>query len=674
MNLTLTNPGRQKLFIFFALLLTLILLISVLLPISVKAQETKTIVRVGWYESPFNTTDELGRRSGYAYDYQQKIAAYTGWTYEYVEGSWSDLLQMLIDGRIDLMSDVSYTPQRAEKMHFSALPMGEEEYYLYIDPDNKEISAEDYSTFNGKKIGVNKDSVMVRIFKEWEEANGVDAELVELTGTEEENLESLSGGSIDMYLSLDGFFDKEKAVPICRIDSSDFYFAVSNFHPELVVELNNAMNRIQSEIPDYNRQLSARYLQNAGLNLYLNTEESEWLSGHGPIRVGYQDNYLAFCATDPETGELTGALKDYLNAAGSCLENARLEFEAVGYPTAEAAMEAMKNGDVDCVFPTNLTDYDGEIRGVFVTPALMRTEMAAVVREEDLQDFEGKERIIVAVNEGNPNYDMFLLDHFPQWRSIYYKDTPQCLKAVADGQADCILISSYRFNNIADLCRQYHLTTLSTGVEMDYCFAVDRDDTILYSILAKVSGAVPESTVDAALTYYYIEDSSPGFLDLIRQHLWIVILLIVILAAALTICIVLLYRARKNKKSADSSRQILTAEDFQLFDDLPISYSVYHVTHAEHSELYDAQIIYVNHKYEEYGGLPASAVIGHTVRELYPHITEEWFQAAGRAALGGEKVERDFVDTLSGRNFHYTVSQVISLGYCAITYIGAEVK
>ena len=84
-------------------MLALAVLAALALPIGAHAQEPEKIVRVGWFESPFNTTDELGRRSGYAYDYQQKIAAYTGWTYEYVTGSWPELLQMLKDGRIDLM-------------------------------------------------------------------------------------------------------------------------------------------------------------------------------------------------------------------------------------------------------------------------------------------------------------------------------------------------------------------------------------------------------------------------------------------------------------------------------------------------------------------------------------------------------------------------------------------
>jgi len=59
--------------------------------------ESKT-VRVGWYESPFNMTDEDGNRSGYAYEYQRKVASYTGWEYEYVEGSWVALFHMLENG------------------------------------------------------------------------------------------------------------------------------------------------------------------------------------------------------------------------------------------------------------------------------------------------------------------------------------------------------------------------------------------------------------------------------------------------------------------------------------------------------------------------------------------------------------------------------------------------
>ena len=75
---------------------------------TVNAKGSSKTVRVGWNEAPFYITDEVGRRSGYTYDYLQKIDAYTGWDYEYVEAGWSELMDMLKNGEIDMMGNISY--------------------------------------------------------------------------------------------------------------------------------------------------------------------------------------------------------------------------------------------------------------------------------------------------------------------------------------------------------------------------------------------------------------------------------------------------------------------------------------------------------------------------------------------------------------------------------------
>ena len=541
-----------------AMTLALALALASLTPVRALAQDYGKVVRVGWYESPFNTTDAFGRRSGYAYEYQQKISAYTGWIYEYVEGSWPELLQMLIDGRIDLLSDVSYTPERTESMLFSSLPMGSEEYSIFISPNNKEITLEDLSTFNGKKAGINKDSIQIEFFRDWAEQNGVQAEVVELLDPVERILEKLALGDIDMYVVLDGYLDVNRAVPICKVGASDFYFAVSKDRPELLADLNTAMARIQDENRYYNQQLYAKYFKVAGTDLYLSSAEKAWLTEHGTIRVGYQDNYLAFCAKDPKTGELTGALKDYLRAASDCLENAHIDFEAIAYPTAAAALEALKKGELDCVFPANLTDYDGEVQGYYMTPPLMRTDMSAVVRESAQNTFGKEERVTVAVNAGNTNYDMFLLDYFPNWRSIYFQDTQECLRAIADGKADCLLLSFFRYNNIADLCKKYHLIALSTGVELDYCFAVNRDSNLLYSILSKITGVIPAATVNSSLSYYFTEDAKSGLCELIQQNIGVI--MAVFAAVALLILYLILSNVRAGRK-AKAERQLISATE-----------------------------------------------------------------------------------------------------------------
>ena len=528
----------------------IIVLLLIVLSFSVSALESgQKTVRVGWHEAPYFIEDQYGRWSGYSYEYQCKIAAYTGWNYEYVFGTWSELMQMLLDGEIDMFSNLSYTEDRAQKVLYPSIPMGTEAYYVFVSPDNTEITSEDYMTLNGKRVGVTRGSFQKDAFLSWASDHGIEVDLVEMSCTDEQSIRLL-GKEFDAFVSVDVYGDPEWATPVCKIGSSDFYFAVSRNRQDLLIELEAAMNRIQDENKYYNEQLHDKYLSNMDTDRYLSAREQNWLDGHGKtIRVGYQDNYLAFCASDPDTGELTGALKDFLAYASTALDENVIDFQAVAYPTAGAAMEALKNGEVDCVFPANLTSYDSEVLGVVMTPALMTTEMDAVVRASEQKEFLRKENVSVAVNEGNTNYDMFLADHYPGWQRLYYPDTPTGLDAVAAGEADCVIISNYRYSNISKQCESLRLATVYTGVDMDYCLAVLKGETELYSILARIIKLVPDATVHTALTYYSTEDVRTTFWDVIEDNLHIILIGV---AVVLIVIIVLLgrtiYLDRKAKK------------------------------------------------------------------------------------------------------------------------------
>lgn len=43
---------------------------------------------------------------------------------------------MLINGELDIMSDVSYTEERAEHLLYPSVAMGSEEYYLFTGRDH----------------------------------------------------------------------------------------------------------------------------------------------------------------------------------------------------------------------------------------------------------------------------------------------------------------------------------------------------------------------------------------------------------------------------------------------------------------------------------------------------------------------------------------------------------
>ena len=543
-----------------ALALCLVLTTVLTLPLTVHAEESGKVVRVGWFESPFNTKDEYGRRSGYAYQYQQEIAAHTGWSYEYVEGSWSELMQMLIDGKIDLMSDVSFTEQRSALMLFPSLPMGTEEYYLYVSSDNSTFSRDNISGFDQKKIGVNKGSVQENFLIEWADANGINAELVELTGTSSQALTSLHNGELDAYVTLDGIVDPKAAVPICRIGASDFYFAVNQSRPDLLNELNSALSKIQEHNRYYNLQLNEKYISGTATNLFFNETEKKWLSEHNTIRVGYLKNNLAFCGTDTASGKLTGALGDCLSYASGMVQNYSLSFEPVGFSSISEAVEALNDGRIDCVFPVNFTKYDGEKLGLSVTPSLMNAEIYEIIRTVDKKDFAKKEKVTVAVIEKDINTETLLQQINPKWEKIYYPDIESCLEAVADEDADCVLLSNYRYNNLSRLCERHGLTPIATGTSVDYGFAVGRNEPGLYSILTQITGIIPSSKVSVALSSYMLENDNSTVVDFIKDHIAFVI---TVVAAVLLMILLMVFRILwvKNKAKLDEALIATTETD-----------------------------------------------------------------------------------------------------------------
>ena len=542
-----------------SLLLCLLLLAGIALTGSAAAKEKEPkVVRVGWYESAFHNTDSFGRKSGYGYVYQQRVAIYTGWTYEYVEGSWSELLEMLMAGELDLLTDVSYTPERAEKILYSAEPMGSEGYHVFISPDNREILPDDFSTLNGKKVCVNRNSIQERLFTEWCGEHGVEAEIV---GTAEKTpvlLEKLAEGEFDALVTLDTYANTADIVPVWKIGRAESFFGINKNRPDLKKDLDTAMNRLLGDNRDFNQQLAERFNRSGSVSSFVTPEEKKWIDEHGTIRVGYRDGFLPFCGTGEDGTTLTGALADYLKFAETCEKNARLEFETRGFKNSDDAIAALKNGEIDCVFPLSLSAYDGEQLGIVLTEPLVVSEIFATVRTNDTRGISRDEERTVAIVRGNPGYDAFVKDYFPNWKIAHYDDGDTAFRAVASGEADCGLATNYRIGSIGDALVKYKLSPLTTDGVMNAGFAVRREDDSLYSILNKVTRLYPDSDINTSLTRYAFQQKNVTVADLLREH-WLSILAVVALVV-IVILVLILWNLRTSARMEEGQQIISQAE------------------------------------------------------------------------------------------------------------------
>ena len=537
------------------IVLCFIIAITVFFPGTASAKEAdQKVVRVGWFDSSFYYWDQFGRRCGIAYEYQQKIAAYTGWTYEYVEDSWPNLMQMLINGEIDLLSDVSFKPERAEHMSFPDLPMGTESYYIYVAAGNRTLTADDLSSFQNSRIGVNKGSIQEGFLKDWAEKYGINIEIVPMVLDEDESLEMVTRGELDGYACIYSFSSEENVIPISRVGSSDYYFAVNKDRPDLLADLNHALAGIQDEDPYFNQRLTEERLYNTRTDAFLTLNQADWLTEHGSIRIGYRDNDLPFCQADKETGELTGALKDFLAHAANNLRSTDVRFEPVPYPTTEAAMEAMKAGEIDCVFPVYLSTYDSEESGIRLTNPAMKTEMNAVLRNSQGQSLSRDSRITFAVSAGDMNIETFIKAQYPLSDWKVYDSEKSCYEAVASGDADSALVSNYSVPYLSDTFEKYKLYNVPTGESMPLSFAVDSKNRDLYFLMNKTVIMTRSEDMASALASYMHSVKKVSFTEFLKDN-WIAVIAI-LLVVFLLVVFLLLQKLKAERKAYEHQRMM----------------------------------------------------------------------------------------------------------------------
>ena len=598
-----------------------------------RAEEGPKVVRVGWFDSSFCYWDEFGRRCGIDYEYQHKISAYTGWTYEYVEDSWPNLLQKLMNGEIDLLSDVSYKEERTEFIAYPDLPMGTETYYIYISSDNREISGERLKTFNGKRIGVNRGSVQEGFLKEWAEKNGIEIEIVPLTTAEDESMNLVRKKQIDGYAAIFSFNGSDRTVPVCRIGGSDYYYAVNKNRPDLLAELNMALAGIHDEDPYFNERLSEERMKDNRTNATLTPEQEEWLAAHSTIRIGYVENYLPFCETDRETGELKGALKDFLAHTRSNLGNREIiKFTATPYASVSAALEALHNGEVDSVFPVCLSYYDADTRGVWVTNPAMKTGINAVMRDSGEKALSRESTLTIAVTAGNLNIDTFIKEQYPACRILTFPDDAACYAAVTAGTADCMLISNYQLPDNEEAVKRHSLYSVPTGEHIPFSFAVKQTDRDLYFLLNKAVLMTNSEDMDSALASYMRVTRKASFSEFMQDN-WLIVTGFLILVFAVIIALLMLRLKAQRKANA---QQLLLEEAAEvaelkntitsLLDNMP------GMTFTKDAE--KGVYLACNQAFAEYARRKSpEEITGHTDAELFDGETVKRLAADDRMAL-----------------------------------------
>ena len=526
-------------------MLSLLLLLSAVLPVKAAAETASAkVVRVGSFEDTFNYVNEKGARKGYGYELLETLSGYTGWQFEYVTCDWSDCFEKLKNGEIDIIGGISYTEDRTQEMLFSDEPMGVEKYYLYADLSRADISASDFKTLNGKKIGVLMGTEPEVMLAEWEEKYGLKTEHVNISNNEDVK-QKLANHEIDCFVSLEESFWAERGIStITRVGESGIYYAINKNRPDIKEELDDAMRALDEAVPFYTADLYKRYFS-MDYTPILTGEEKAWLRKHGAIRMGFLASDSGVSTFDPATGEFTGVITDYIQFAADCLGNQELEFQLVGYDSKEAELDALKSGEIDMIFHFDQSPNLAEEYHFACTNTTWTSNLMAVTNK---QHFNENNVNRIAVPQNKLSLKKYLAFYYPQWEIVDCDTQEDAARLVKDGQADCFVTGISSENKYS---KKYSFYSVPLVNPVRSCFAVNSGNRSLLSILNKTIKAMPVNMLAGALAMYKSSARKVTLSDFIKDNFFKVMLISSIAVAVVLLTILmLLQKARKAEAAA----------------------------------------------------------------------------------------------------------------------------
>ena len=468
--------------------------------------QKERVVRIGVPDDTYDKINGNGKRSGYGYEYLQKIAGYTGWNYEYVDCTWENCFDKLKNDELDMIEGISYTEERAETMLFSAIPMGDERYFVYAKPNHTDISSSDTASFNGKKIGVLMGYLAEMVLNEWEKKYNLHTQHVNVSNNEDA-LKKIADGEIDAFVSLeDSRLGGYGMVALTNIGSSKIYF--------------------------------------------LTGEEQKWLSEHGKIKIGYLINDGGVSTLDTETGKVSGLIMDYTQLAQNCLEGQTLKFDLKGYDSQENMQKALHDGEIDMIFHVMQNTNAAEDLGYDLTDTVWKYNMAAATVKNS---FDENAENTVAIPREEGDLKSYVSYNYPQWHVKEYATWKDAKKAVYNGKADCMIMDSGKLEQYSDDNKLHSVFLEKYGM---VSFAVRRGNSMLLSVLNKTIKTMSASKFSNAVYMYDSNLKKVTAKEFIRDNFWgFTVLVVSVFLIVLILILGLLQKARIAEKKAKEAQK-----------------------------------------------------------------------------------------------------------------------
>lgn len=483
-------------------------------------------VKVGYYLSHNfqEGNSDNSFKTGYSYEYLQKIASYTSWHYEYIYGDWDELYEKLASGEIDLMAGISYSDDRSDLISYPDYEMLNETFYIYKDTDDTSVKSGDIASYTGKKIGTLKEKrAMTASLEEWKEKMLADIEIIYFD-TLDSCASAFNEKEIDAFVSADNIVSSYSGiVPIEKIGKEPYYLCVTKNRTDILEELNMALSVINEQDSLDLDTLRNKYFTESTVSTFLSSQEREWMEQHPSVTVGYVTSYLPYCDTD-EKGNATGLIADIVPDLFDALPgNYSPEIIYHSFDSQTDMLESLENGELDFVFPVSNERWYSEQHNYQQSTAIIASPISLVYKESYTSTTTEK----ISVNKKNLLQYCYTVMNYPDAELVMCNTIDDCVNAIKQGRANCTLLSALRAGSLVG--REKSLNTITLPNDEKLCFGVIHGDSALLQLLNHGLNILGDS-YGLSHSYQYINKLityTP--LDFIKDNVWIFTILLLLL-------------------------------------------------------------------------------------------------------------------------------------------------
>lgn len=449
------------------------------------AEDQGRLVRVAFPQAEgLSMVDERGRRSGVLYDWLVEIAKYTGWRYEFVEGSVDELVKQTMAGSVDLMGGMFYREQLDESLDYSVFSMGSNRSLVIGSSDDESVVGFDLRSLDGKTIGAYANATeKIRRLENFLEFNGLDCTVLRLDLASYESC--LDDGTADLMLGSDVEM-RDGCKVVAEFDGEPHYLAVPE-GSDLMAGVDEAMRQIYAADPNFSRSLYNRYFPDDYASpIAFSEADRAYVAQAGEVRVAVTaGQYPLYYERD---GSYQGIAKDVLDRIA---ERTGLSFRFVHAGNYQEALDLVAAGEADVAGCFMDDEQAAGERGLVLTKGYATLGEVVFRSKFSTQSSGGP---VVAQLEGRS------APREQEGSEVVWLPTyADCLEAVNTGQADLTsmpasfaecLFTERSYGNVAPATADHSETSFSLALPRPV-------DSGLYSVLSKAVNSFSDEELEA---------------------------------------------------------------------------------------------------------------------------------------------------------------------------------